>query len=154
MAADELTGAITQRIWLRLQSFAMQIVIDIADQRFHRGITPLRRFLHRGQAEDIEIRHAAGLLRLSLRNHDFGFPRCAVREIEGQPAAQEFVEDNAQRVDVRIDADAFATNLLRRGVRGSHQPQGGPRLIGRSLETIQLFGDSEIQQPHAAVRAN
>ena len=53
---EELSGAVGQRVRPRVQRLAGEVMVEIADQRFDRGIAPRRIALHRGEAEHVEVR--------------------------------------------------------------------------------------------------
>src|SRR5208282_6419035 len=141
--------------------------------RLNRAVTPLRVFLQGGEAEDVEVRPGSladrvDVLRRALR---FGRARgdcrrpfgCApdddglglrgrlIREIEWEPAGEEFVEYDAERVHVRMHANAVTTDLFGGGVGGRHQAQSSAGLIHGSIEGLDLLGDAEIEEADGAV---
>jgi hypothetical protein len=72
VAADELRGPVAQCVGPRLQRLAIQIVINIADQGFHRTVSALRILVHRGKAQNIEFIPCAVADARMLGSHSSG----------------------------------------------------------------------------------
>ena len=90
-------------------------------------------------------------LRFTDDAHDVG-GRAAGQPIR-QPAGEQLVEQNAERVDVGCRGDGVATDLLGAGVLGGHQLlSGGSWREGLARELrVQQLGDPEVQQLGCAV---
>ena len=90
-------------------------------------------------------------LRFTDDAHDVG-GRAAGQPIR-QPAGEQLVEQNAERVDVGCRGHGVATDLLGAGVLGGHQLQSGGSWregLARELR-VQQLGDPEVQQLGCAV---
>ena len=74
------------------------------------------------------------------------------REVVRKPAGKQFVKNRAKRINVGLDSDPVAADLLRRGVSGRHQAQPGARLFRRAVKALQLFGDPEVEQANGPIR--
>src|SRR5579859_2042482 len=66
-------------------------------------------------------------------------------------SSEEFVKDNAKRIDVGGSSNGFASNLLRAGVFGSHRAKSRGLL---SYGRVDDFGDAKIEQLGNAVRCH
>src|SRR5581483_7242844 len=86
-----------------------------------------------------------------LQQNFFGFVSRKVRDIEGKRASEQFIQNHPQRVNVALYACALSTDLFRRGVGWSHHAQPRQCWVRGWFETLNLLGDSEIQEAHAAV---
>src|SRR6202035_915299 len=56
VARDEFSHAVGWRVWLRLQRFALEVVIDVADQGFNGSVSALRIPVHCGETQHVEVR--------------------------------------------------------------------------------------------------
>ena len=141
-------------------------MIDIANQRFNGSVSPLGIFMHRGLAQHVEIAprcfsgpqnsvmfggNGGRLLRFAVHDGEFGLGRRFLRQVKRKPPGQQFIENDAQGINVGAGACPVALELLRSGIGGRHEPQGRPGRVPGLVEAFKLFGDSEIQQLHRAV---
>src|SRR5438105_15836245 len=74
-----------------------------------------------------------------------------VGEIKRKLSGEQLEQDHAKGIEVRVEADAVAANLLGSRIGGSHQSQPGHGLVDGSVEAFELFGDSEVEQADAAI---
>ena len=67
-----------------------------------------------------------------------------------QTLGEQLVQDHAERIHVRLHANALTAHLLGCGVRRSHHPQRRARLVrvGARHTGLELLGDPEVQQLH------
>ena len=68
---------------------------------------------------------------------------------KGLAACQQFVKDNAQRIDVGPVIERLAFRLLRAEIVGASQ---GPAIQRQVLIGRQLLGDAEVGEPYRTVR--
>lgn len=55
VSPNELIETIAERIGARLERFARQEMLHVADERVHRRVTALRVLVHRGEAQDVQV---------------------------------------------------------------------------------------------------
>ena len=170
IAADELADAISRRVRASFERFAAKEVIDVADQRFDGFVTALGIAVHRGEAENVEVgpsgfadwrgvggricgglsgaaaRYERRFERIGFENGRLRFGGGAIRKIEGNAAAEEFVQNDAERIDIGLDADTIAANLFGRSVRGREEPETSAGEVGWGVNALELLRDTEIEE--------
>ena len=129
IAPHELAGAVAQRVRARLERLAAEVMVDVADQRVDRRVPARRILVHGREAQHVEV----GPLRLladcapraadrqrrcraAPRRTDARAPArrsrastslgVSLAEIERQPAGEQLVEHDAERVDVGMNPEA------------------------------------------------
>jgi hypothetical protein len=101
--ADEFADSIRQTVGLSFERLSLQVMIDISNQRFNGSVSPLGIFMHRGEAQHVEIaprcfagarnsrmfgRHGGRLLRFAAHDGEFRFGRRFLRQVERKPSGQ------------------------------------------------------------------
>ena len=178
MPADELAGAITPGFRARAHRSTLPPAFQVLDHRDRRRIAALRFLAQRLQHDIVEIaaqlapqRRRRGLARgrgfavfghALARAHRLGAAdrvfQCLLRHVGDALCAlagQQFVEQQAELIDIGRGRCRLAVYLLRRGVVGREHPQrgAGQRLLAQRF-VGQRLGDAEIQQLRLAVGAD
>jgi hypothetical protein len=145
VTARELEGAIPRPLRPRGHGMAREIALEVVRQRSGRGVPLPRVRAQRHEHDGVEVARQPPPLgggRRRRRGRRLRLPA------GGPLAAQQLVEDHAQRVDVGRGGHRLAAELLGGRVLGREQARPRPRGqggLGRVLGAQQL-GDAEVQE--------
>ena len=64
---------------------------------------------------------------------------------------QQLVKNDSEGVNVSTDSDTIAANLFRRRICRRHHSQPSHGLVHLQVQALQLFGNTEIEQPDRAI---
>ena len=163
---QELSGPVGQRVRPRVQRLSGQVVVEIADQRLDRRVPPRGIALHRGEAQDVQVRprgaarlyrpagHLRGSRRLLLQDAARGLVGLEPGQIEREPSGEQLEQEHSERVDVGLHPELATLHLLGGGVRRGHQAEAGARRVRPRPVGVELLGDAEVEQLHRARRAS
>jgi hypothetical protein len=157
---DELAQPVADALGARLERLAPQVVVDVADERLDRAVAPRGSLCIAVRHRTSSSAHArfpaatpgagafaatAEALRLPLDDDRLRLGRRAAATGRTAAAREQLVEDDAERVDVGLDAERLAAHLLGRGVGRGHEAQAGARLVGGPLEALERLRDPEVR---------
>jgi hypothetical protein len=122
----------------RLQDNGVEVALQGLSQRLLRDRIPIRPSARHGLARAHGIGRQDRVLEIAAR-------RTSLRV--GPPSAEELVEDDAERIDIRGRRERLALDLFGRGVFRRQRRAGLPRefrLGGRAVD--EKLGDAEVEQ--------
>ncbi len=154
MARNELAGAVPVRGRVRCDRQVRKMPPDVFGQRAGRGVAALRLFRDGFQHDVVQIAaqqfaHGLRRRRQGLRFDGVGDTRGGAAGFAGGAAfaGDQFVQQDAERVNVGGGGDVAANLLFGRGVgRREGGSQGAVFVRG-----VKQLGDAEIQQAHPTV---
>ena len=160
---QELPGPVGQRVRPCVQRLSGQVIAQIADQRLDRRVPPRRIALHRGEAQDVQVRprgaarlhrpagHLRGSRRFLLQHQPRGLVGLESGQIERQSVRRAARRASRRARRRRCARRPAAAHLLRRGVGRGHQAQAGARRSSPGRRRVELLGDAEVEQLHRPV---
>ena len=148
VAAHEFASAVSDGVGPGADGQAVHRSLDVFGQLADTGIAAFR-LLAQGHPQDVvEIFGDAGRGRVGLADGALDCDRRHGLDSIGQSPGQQFVQHDAERIDIAQGANGASQHLLRAGVGWRHRLGHRGRHIGVRIEQL---SDSEIEQLGMAI---